>query len=479
VADHDQSVAAPEAAAPEVARATPGAAEAVRLPTAAPGRAGGGAGNAALARFVSSGTGLRPGDGSQSLLRDLGGLGASNAALARLTGPGRVVARDETAEAPAPQQTDEDRKAEQAVKSKRTGPQPMFKLPGLGQILDVGLPHDKSVSHTWAANFNSGQKSLSVPVPLGPLRGEIGGSIGGAFDAKGNADVTWSREKGSVSPVGDRIDVNAGLNGKGRVDAAVFAKVGQDAFGLASAYAGGYGSLTVKGEGDAKVKGSVSRNADPEEMKFDAWNGGLDIDFKFSGKVLVSAGAFFEWKLFFLGGREEFFHVKDWEVGAMDIAGKGRLDVNGGNTFSIDKFDFSVGPPDPRRIHFKEGRQDSRNTHGPRPMYMKAMDGGDEDARRADARAAFAKIVARESAPPEAGAAPDGKDPAGAVPEPAADPAAAAPASAGGTGEVKAGAIDPGDFKKQAKALADQVRPAGGDGVEIGEPMIGEPPENQ
>lgn len=487
MADHDQTTAAPEAAAPEATRAPSGGGEALRLPSALPGARGGGLGNASLARFVASGNGLPTGPGSQALMQGLSGAGASNAALARLADPGvagPVVARDQTAEAPAPSQTDEDRKAEEAVKSKRTGPTPTFKLPGVGQILDVGLPHDKSVNHSWAGSWNSGQKAVSVKVPLGPIDGKIGGSIGGAFDAKGGANVTWSREKGSVSPVGDRIDVSADLSGKGRVDAAVFAEVGKDV-GLAKAVLGGYGSLTVKGDGAAKVKGSISRDASPEEMQFGKWNGGLDIDFNFSGKVLVSAGAYFEWKLFFIGGREEFFKVKDWQVGAMDIKGKGRLDANGGNDFSIDTFEFTVGPPEPKRFHYKEGKRDSRNTHGPRALYGKWVN-GDEDGTRAASRAAFAKIVAREMAPPESSAAPADPAPvtAGAgeagtaAVDPAADPAAAgqAPVTAR-AGEAGPAAVDAADFKKRTKALADAVRPAGADGIEIGEPMIGEPPE--
>lgn len=437
--------------------------------------AGGGAGNASLSRLATSGTGLAPGQASQALLQNLGGSGTSNAALARLAQP--VIAREDTPGAPPVTEGETETDPDAAVKSRASGPQPQLQMPG-GTILPVGLPHEAGTSSRWDGSWETPTKHLGVSVPVPPGRAEVGGYLGASAKAAGNASVNWTRTKGASRPVADTISVGADFNVNANLAGGLYAGFVVGVPELLDIGPIVKGGMKLEGSGSAKASGELKREGDPEKMEFGDWSGNVKVDINLKGKAKLTGGAYIHWTLLWMSGDEKIYELKDWEVATVDVKGSGTLDTKGGADFKMDKLDFILGTPQPQLKSEKKGNSSINTRRGPRgeggPIYMKRMEGGDDDRAR-QARAAFARVVAREAAAPPGSAAaePDENAPAAAAADPAAPGAAgAAPGPAGGP--VPA---DPTDEAQRNREIAAKGKPTGG----AGEPalIVAEPSENQ
>ena len=111
------------------------------------------------------------------------------------------------------------------------GPPPGLKLPG-GIPLALPKGPGQIVASPSSPAIKSIDKRFYVPIPVGPLQGEIGGTLNGlARYGNGGLTVDWTRPEAAVTDplaVKDTISVHGGLGASGTVAGGLYASINVD-----------------------------------------------------------------------------------------------------------------------------------------------------------------------------------------------------------------------------------------------------------
>lgn len=356
-------------------------------------------GNAAVARMATTpGAPLSPGT-VQAIAPHSG-----NAAIARM-----IVAREPAPAAPPTQ----------AATPKAPTP-PKLALPG-NQGLSIPAVNE-SVQTGVGQTVKSKKENFGVPIQLGPVFGEVGGTLQGQAAYKGNVGLKWTRSGTAVTDPLAATDTIApvsgsGLTANGSVAGGLYAKLGLGTKVLNAAIRA-EGTVKAEANGSFSLGGSVTRQPNATN-----WGGALTWEINASGTLTANAAAYFEWHVFWFGGSQELFKLRSFPLAALTVSLGGTLTPDG--KVSVGKSSFSLSrktAPKP------QGTPVGGAPGGAPQVARRPLDaalppadprtGGNVLARAPDEQAA-------DGAQPAA--APD--VPAAAAPAPAPDPAAPAPAA--------------------------------------------------
>lgn len=221
---------------------------------------------------------------------------------------------------------------------------PRLSLPG-SQGLNVPKAPGELAQTKVGKTIKAINQGFGVPVQIGPLFGEVGGSVVGQAGYNGDFEMRWDRPPAAVTDplaVKDTLSITKGhLEGKGSVSGGLYAKIGLGTK-LANATVGAEGTVKADAAGALDVTGSLTR-----EGAQTRWSGELAWNLHAGGTLTANAAAYFEWNLLWFGGRKDLFRLRSYPLATINVNLGGKITPDGGIVTSKRTFDLTAlkAPP--------------------------------------------------------------------------------------------------------------------------------------